>query len=53
MDKKIENLIISLPLWNNNIKIKKIDGGITNQNFLLQIIQKNISLELEMIFQNI
>ncbi len=35
MDKKIENLIISLPLWNNNIKIKKIDGGITNQNFLV------------------
>ena len=35
MDKKIKDIILSVPIWNNNIQISKIDGGITNENFLV------------------
>ena len=36
MDKNIEKLIHSLPIWKDSINITTIDGGITNQNFLVQ-----------------
>jgi thiamine kinase-like enzyme len=36
MDKKTKNLILSIPIWESTIEIKKIDGGITNQNFLIK-----------------
>ena len=35
MDKIIKDNILSVPIWDQNIKITKIDGGITNQNFLV------------------
>ena len=35
MDKKIQENILSVPFWENNIKITRVDGGITNQNFLV------------------
>ena len=36
MEKKIDNLIRSIPIWKNTIEISKIEGGITNQNFLIK-----------------
>ena len=36
MDKNIEKLIYSLPIWKDYIDITTIEGGITNQNFLVQ-----------------
>ena len=36
MDGKTKKLIQSIPIWKNNIEIKTIDGGLTNQNFLVQ-----------------
>ena len=33
MDDKTKKLIQSIPIWKNNIEIKTIDGGLTNQNF--------------------
>ncbi len=36
MDKKTKNLILSIPIWESTIEIKKIYGGITNQNFLIK-----------------
>ena len=36
MDEITENLIQSIPIWKGNIEIKTIDGGLTNQNFLIQ-----------------
>ena len=36
MDDKTKKLIQSIPIWKNNIEIKTIDGGLTNQNFLIQ-----------------
>ncbi len=36
MDDKTKKLIQSIPIWKNNIEIKTIDGGLTNQNFLVQ-----------------
>ena len=36
MDKDTEKLIQSVPIWKESIKIKTIEGGITNQNFLIQ-----------------
>ena len=35
MDNKLQDKISSVPIWSGNIKISKIDGGITNQNFLV------------------
>ena len=35
MNKNIEKSIRSIPIWNENIKIQTIDGGLTNQNFLI------------------
>jgi len=36
MKDNINQLISSIPIWQNKIIISKIDGGITNQNFLVE-----------------
>ena len=36
MDKKILDKINSIPIWKGNIDIRKLDGGITNENFLVE-----------------
>jgi len=36
MNDNIDQLISSIPIWQNKIIISKIDGGITNQNFLVE-----------------
>ena len=36
MSNNIDQLISSIPIWKNKIIISKIDGGITNQNFLVE-----------------
>ena len=46
MEKKIDNLIRSIPIWKNTIEISKIEGGITNQNFLIQDNQKKFVVRL-------
>jgi len=46
MKKKIDNLIRSIPIWKNTIEISKIEGGITNQNFLIQDNQKKFVVRL-------
>ena len=35
----IETSIKNLKIWKNNISIEPIDGGITNQNFLVYYIR--------------
>ena len=42
MEKNIDNIIRSIPIWKNTIEISKIEGGLTNQNFLIQDSQKNL-----------
>ena len=46
MNKNIKNIIQSLPIWKNNITIKTISGGITNQNFLVQEDNKKFIVRL-------
>ena len=46
MYNKTENLIRSLPFWKNEIKIKEIKGGLTNQNFLVQENSKKFFVRL-------
>ena len=46
MDQVIEKLINSLPIWNDKITIKVIDGGITNKNFLVQDSKKKYFVRL-------
>ena len=46
MYNKTENLIRSLPFWKNEIKIKPIKGGLTNQNFLVQENSKKFFVRL-------
>ena len=46
MKKKIDNLIRSIPIWKNTIEISKIEGGITNKNFLIQDNQKKFVVRL-------
>ena len=46
MYNKTENLIRSLPFWKNEIKIKAIKGGLTNQNFLVQENSKKFFVRL-------
>ena len=46
MYNKTENLIRSLPFWKNEIKIKAIKGGISNQNFLVQENSKKFFVRL-------
>ena len=36
MSKNIDQLISAIPIWQNKIIISKVDGGITNQNFLVE-----------------
>ena len=36
MSNNIDQLISSIPIWKNKIIISKIEGGITNQNFLVE-----------------
>ena len=35
MNKKIIRIIKKIPLWSSDIKIETLEGGITNQNFLI------------------
>ena len=46
MYNKAETLIRSLPFWKNEIKIKAIKGGLTNQNFLVQENSKKFFVRL-------
>ncbi len=46
MKKNIENSIRSIPIWNENIKIQTIDGGLTNQNFLIEENNKKYVVRL-------
>ena len=46
MYNKTETLIRSLPFWKNEIKIKPIKGGLTNQNFLVQENSKKFFVRL-------
>ena len=46
MNKNIENSIRSIPIWNENIKIQTIDGGLTNQNFLIEENNKKYVVRL-------
>ena len=46
MDKNIENLIKSIPIWGKKIKIQTIEGGITNQNFLVEENNKKYVVRL-------
>ena len=46
MDDKTKNLIQSIPIWKDNIEIKTIDGGLTNQNFLIQENSKKFVVRL-------
>ena len=46
MNKDIENIIKTIPVWKENIKIEIIDGGITNQNFLVEENNKKYVVRL-------
>ena len=46
MNNKTENIIRSIPLWKNGIEISKIEGGITNQNFLVKEKSKKFFVRL-------
>ena len=36
MNKQILDKINSIPIWTSNVEIKKLDGGITNENYLVK-----------------
>ena len=42
MDKQILIIINTIPVWTRNIEIKKLDGGITNENFLVKDNKKYV-----------
>ena len=46
MNKNIENSIRSIPIWNEKIKIQTIEGGLTNQNFLIEENNKKYVVRL-------
>ena len=46
MDEITKNLIQSIPIWKGNIKIKTIDGGLTNKNYLIQESSKKFVVRL-------
>ena len=46
MDKNIKDTIQSIPIWNNEISIKTLDGGITNENFLVEENNKKYVVRL-------
>ena len=49
MNKQTENFIRSLPLWKETIKISTIDGGITNENFLVEGVIENKNIEVKLL----
>ena len=46
MEKNVDQLIQSIPIWTGKVKISKIDGGITNQNFLVEDNAKKFVVRL-------
>ena len=46
MEKNVDQLIQSIPIWKGKVKISKIDGGITNQNFLVEDNAKKFVVRL-------
>ena len=46
MDKNIKATIQSIPIWKNEISIKTLDGGITNENFLVEEHNKKYVVRL-------
>ncbi len=46
MEKHVEQLIQSIPIWKDKVKISKIDGGMTNQNFLVEDNAKKFVVRL-------
>jgi hypothetical protein len=42
VDKQILNIINAIPIWAGNIEIKKLEGGITNDNFLVKDNKKSM-----------
>ena len=43
---KIKEIIESIPIWKNTIKITSLDGGLTNQNFLINDGNEKIVVRL-------
>jgi len=46
VDKQILNIINAIPIWAGNIEIKKLEGGITNDNFLVKDNKKKYVVRL-------
>ena len=46
MNKNIKATIQSIPIWKNEISIKTLDGGITNENFLVEEHNKKYVVRL-------
>lgn len=46
MNKNIKATIQSIPIWKNEISIKTLDGGITNENFLVEENNKKYVVRL-------
>ena len=46
MDKNIKEKIQSIPIWKNDILIQNLDGGMTNENFLVQENDKKYVVRL-------
>ena len=46
MNKNIKARIQSIPIWSNEITIKTLDGGITNENFLVEEHNKKYVVRL-------
>ena len=46
MNKNIKARIQSIPIWSNEISIKTLDGGITNENFLVEEHNKKYVVRL-------
>mgnify|MGYP001420892053 FL=1 len=46
MDKNIKEKIQSIPIWKNDISIQNLDGGMTNENFLVQENDKKYVVRL-------
>ena len=46
MNQQILSRIKKIPIWKGNIKIEKLSGGITNENFLVQDSKKKYVVRL-------
>ena len=46
MNKNIKVKIQSMPLWQNDMSIKTLDGGLTNENFLIENKDKKYVVRL-------